>query len=177
MGYTHYWHTQGEGAAAEDFLKIAEDVQRIFDAAKTRGIELLREFDEPGTEPQIGEGFIYFNGSGDLGHETFYLDLTAIRKPAEPKPNAPNEGGDPNLWWDWYKWERFCTQGYRFDFCKTARKPYDAAVCAVLTRAKYRLGDLISIHSDGRQADWGAGLDLCKSVFGSATFPVDEPDS
>ena len=36
-----------------------------------------------------------------------------------------------------------------FDFCKTAAKPYDTPVTAILILAKIELGDQISVRSDG----------------------------
>lgn len=41
-----------------------------------------------------------------------------------------------------------------FHFCKTAQKPYDAAVVAALTVMKHYLGDSIKVSSDGDWADW-----------------------
>lgn len=39
--------------------------------------------------------------------------------------------------------------GNSFNFCKTARKPYDIVVCKVLLIFKHHLGDGISVSSDG----------------------------
>ena len=47
-----------------------------------------------------------------------------------------------------------------FDFCKTARKPYDVVVTAVLLATKDRLKDGIHLSSDGDPGDWQAGYDL-----------------
>ena len=40
-----------------------------------------------------------------------------------------------------------------FDFCKTARKPYDAVVCAALARMKIHYGASVQVSSDG-QDEW-----------------------
>lgn len=45
-------------------------------------------------------------------------------------------------------------------FCKTARKPYDPVVCAVLLAAASRAVGL-HVGSDGTREDWAAGLALC----------------
>lgn len=50
-----------------------------------------------------------------------------------------------------------------FTFCKTARKPYDIAVIAVLIYANYLNPDL-NISSDGNLTDWQAGYDLLSSI-------------
>lgn len=57
------------------------------------------------------------------------------------------------------------TGGEDFNFCKTAAKPYDTLVCAVLLAAQYRLGESIRISSDGEWSDWSDGLNLYLSVF------------
>jgi hypothetical protein len=40
-----------------------------------------------------------------------------------------------------------------FNFCKTARKPYDTTVCKVLSILKYYFGSDIAISSDGLSED------------------------
>ena len=40
-----------------------------------------------------------------------------------------------------------------FDFCKTARKPYDVVVCAALLAIKHHQGDNVEIRSDGDFGD------------------------
>ena len=47
-----------------------------------------------------------------------------------------------------------------FDFCKTARKPYDTVVTAILILAKETFGEAIQINTDGYNADWQDGFDL-----------------
>ena len=55
--------------------------------------------------------------------------------------------------------------GFR-DFCKTARKPYDLAVQAVLLIAKYHAGSKMSFGSDGDPYEWQAAVDLVNQVCG-----------
>ena len=50
-------------------------------------------------------------------------------------------------------------------FCKTARKPYDETVTAILIRAKVRAGSAIRIRSDGDWREWWAGRDLVERVW------------
>jgi len=66
---------------------------------------------------------IYLNGIGSDGHETFVL---AHPNPTTVEDNSWCIGGKP---------------GEINGFCKTARKPYDLVVCAVLCRAKMLMGD------------------------------------
>ena len=53
-----------------------------------------------------------------------------------------------------------------FNFCKTAFKPYDAVVTAILIYADAVFGDDIKIKSDGNWVDWEGGSLLYEEVFG-----------
>lgn len=64
-----------------------------------------------------------------------------------------------------------------FEFCKTARKPYDRIVTAILATAKYCFGDAIEVNSDGDEADWQEGIELARAATGEGhriKFPVDK---
>lgn len=52
-----------------------------------------------------------------------------------------------------------------FNFCKTAQKPYDEVVTAVLLRAKDYFGDGLTLASDGTWEEWLPGRDLYWSIF------------
>ena len=52
-----------------------------------------------------------------------------------------------------------------YNFCKTARKPYDLMVCISLLRLKYHFPETI-IKTDGTRKDWKEANDLYKKVFG-----------
>ena len=52
-----------------------------------------------------------------------------------------------------------------FNFCKTARKPYDLMVCAVLFLAKYHFKDKIKISSDGDMNDWTPAIEFVDKFF------------
>ena len=53
-----------------------------------------------------------------------------------------------------------------FNFCKTARKPYDAVVCAALIILKHYMQDAVEISSDGKASDWSHGLAIAKEITG-----------
>jgi hypothetical protein len=57
------------------------------------------------------------------------------------------------------------SQNESFNFCKTARKPYDKVVTACLIALSYRLGGLVEVSSDGDAADWQDGLKLAQKVL------------
>lgn len=54
-----------------------------------------------------------------------------------------------------------------FNFCKTARKPYDTAVCAILLL----FSDVVNVSSDGDREDWEEALEYWESKF----WPVETP--
>lgn len=58
------------------------------------------------------------------------------------------------------------TRGPQDTFCKTAYKPYDVAVVAVLLLAKRHFKGLISVWSDGDRdgADWAPGRALAAQI-------------
>lgn len=58
-------------------------------------------------------------------------------------------------------------KGNGFEFCKTARLPYDKVVTAVLIRARDYYGDEIQLSSDGDWVEWSEGVQLYTQVFDS----------
>jgi len=52
----------------------------------------------------------------------------------------------------------------KFDFCKTAQKPYDIVVVAALARLAEVKG--IEVSSDGRPDDWEDGVKLASTILG-----------
>lgn len=58
-----------------------------------------------------------------------------------------------------------------FDFCKTAEKPYDEAVTAVLCLLHLYTDGAVEISSDGEPKDWQDGLALARQVDSAAQVP------
>lgn len=148
MGYTHYW-TQTRDFTPEEMGDIAGAVRKII--AEASGKPGVHNYDDrppvplvicgsDGTgEPVLTKEKIAFNGQGpDLDHETFYIEATR---------EAPYAGGQ--LGWA---------------FCKTAQKPYDVVVTAVLTMLATTYGFRVS--SDGDIEDWQAGIELAERAVG-----------
>ncbi len=68
--------------------------------------------------------------------------------------------------------------GWQFNFCKTAYKPYDIAVTAFLIITKHILKKEIWISSDGETQHWADGRILCQKVLGfGVEFELDRRDS
>jgi hypothetical protein len=120
------------------------EIRRLIAAAK---VTVAYESDCPANPPEIDGERLRFNGVGEDGHETFEVrrDPAGNRSPWQ-KPEA----------------------GRYFDFCKTARKPYDVLVTASLLVLKAHLGDWLLLGSDGRWENWEAGAQLCVAVLGYA---------
>ena len=145
MGYSHYYKFRTNYKISslkwkeivDDFNKILDveidiDVNDIY--AGTGGMTSLRNILEPYSDQklEITDKEIRFNGreEGDCGHETFSLQRKSDKRLEDYATRLDRK--------------------YIFDFCKTARKPYDIVVCCLLVILKHRLGNMIEIGSDGR---------------------------
>ena len=138
MGYTHYWKRLK--FTPKNWEAFQAKTQEVIKNLPAR-VKLALEYDEADKPVEISDLRIRFNGIGNEGHETFWLE------------NTPEE----------------------FSFCKTARKPYDLAVCSVLILASL-LCESGDISSDGigdtyTDSEW---IDAWK--FLSNLFPSDLQD-
>ena len=60
-----------------------------------------------------------------------------------------------------------------FDFCKTARKPYDLLVQACLVVLKHKYGSRVRINSDGDLSEWQDAMAMVSEVLGYDTKHFD----
>jgi hypothetical protein len=151
MGYTHYWELN-DAKPDDAFARLLFDTKVIIDEAGQRGIKIADGVGTPGTKPELSEGRIIFNGEQPDDYETFFLTQKGC-------------GCDVKY--------------HHFNFCKTAHRPYDAVVCAVLIRAKVHYGAGIQVSSDGDwDPDWVEAAKLCIDLFGEAVssplVPIEE---
>ena len=138
MGYTHYVTVSKPIVEAATWKKIIDDVRVIVSKSP---VPLAREYDTITEKPQIDGARIAFNGIGDDGHETFWISRVNDGK--------PRYDGDNPLW----------------SFCKTAHKPYDVTVTAILAYLDSVWPNLYSVRSDGEPKEWQAGIDLAKAAL------------
>ena len=90
----------------------------------------------------LSSEYLTFNGIGEQGHETFSMNR---KNPMEKSHTGNME---------------------YFNFCKTARKEYDIAVCCALIIAKKYFGDIIKVSSDGQDQDgWDKAKELCQETL------------
>ena len=135
MGYTHYWRQ------LRDFTDTEwQELTRLTKLITADGSSILANgISDKNSRPTIDNEQICFNGIGDDGHETFRITKKKRAKADYEEQEAYDKKG-------------------AFEFCKTAQKPYDRYVVAVLC-AIYRVQrDVMNISSDGNTADWTEGL-------------------
>lgn len=126
MGYTNYWY-RPTVLDQDRFDKFSEDAKSLAlgwegPIADGAGVE--------GSKPRFDHDEVTFNGVEDDAHEAFHIPRVFDPPSWRPEPDE---------------------DGLHFDFCKTARKPYDTLVCAVLIAFKHHFPEVV-VASDG---NWG----------------------
>ena len=153
MGYTHYWRRPRKNSgSAYMYGMLALDAKKIIEEAQGQGIRIRNGHGEG--EPEFSEISFSINGDASNGedYETFCWE------------------GIPTI----SEWR--IDEDETFDFCKTAYRPYDAVITAILIRAKHVYGPCVQVSSDGdwdKRADyadsygsWADGRELYEQVFG-----------
>lgn len=138
MGYTHYFaYDPNARAYVEAWPQMGQDARRIVDHVRELGIAIGPGIDdyEGHTEPECNERWIWLNGVGEAEHETLLI--------YGPGREALDAIEDAKRWSG--------RAGFLWAFCKTARKPYDLAVAAILLRLHQLAPEAFVIASDG---DW-----------------------
>ena len=155
MGYTNYW-CRSKDFTTEQWERICLDTfDIIVKHCDRKKIVLAWEYDSPveplpsmmggfrmlPKPPQVDGDVIRFNGWKDEGHETFMVTREL--------------GGHRT------------ESGEMFDFCKTARKPYDLAVMLVLLSMKRHAPDSVKVSSDGDwDGEWVPARQVYSKLFG-----------
>lgn len=134
MGYTHYWHITEKEMPITLWRDFANDFIKIL----PHFIDKLDH--ETNQKFNVNGENMIFNGIGEESHETFTMNRT--------NPLEKSYTGDIEY----------------FDFCKTARKEYDIAVCCALIIAKKYFGNRIKVSSDGEE-EWEESKELCQKVL------------
>lgn len=183
MGYTHYWGRKIEfkqeafGNIVKDFLTVLPDIE-------AQGVKLADGHGKGAPIININE--IVFNGPEHCGHPKEDLGITW---PAKSAGGVLQEIDKKTVAGSWFAGAELTTRrcggdcshetfylprilkpesyqkpekGKYFEFCKTAYKPYDLAVTAVLIIASRYLGNDIKISSDGENKDWFDAALLCQ---------------
>ncbi len=175
MGYTHSWN-RPQMIEPTTFNAIGKDLLTLLPPLEAAGAPLADAYGRE--EPEIGPGFIGFNGVACCGH---------ARNPNIQLPWPANDAhgigdnaglggtlpyrtcnGDCSYESVWF--ER-CQEDERIDemtegFCKTAFRPYDLAVTAFLVIARHHLGARFKVQTDGEGCHWADAFVLCQVVLG-----------
>lgn len=153
MGYTHYFaYDPYHEAFIAGYPQMVDDARRIVSHIDRPGVR-IRSWSGKGA-PEFDASNIAFNGTaaGDMGHESFVID-TDPRKSWEHPENA-------GTMWARHERAQYERIGAMWCFCKTARKPYDVAVGAVLLRCAQIAPTAFVIASDGQwDREWAHGCD------------------
>lgn len=143
MGYTQYYY-QKKNLTQKQWEKVCMETFSILDYCSKNNIELAYEYDESEQPPKVDNEMIRFNGVGNEGHETFIM----FKK--KPESSWNKESKD------------------YFYFCKTARKPYDLAVCLVLLSLAQNAPKAVELSSDGDwEVEWAEARKVYKELFGT----------
>lgn len=129
MGYTHYWKFK-EWDSKKGMLKTAapKDVENA-SAKWAQATELIQKIIKKAEERGIK--IAGCNGEGKPRFDERYISF-----------NGRGENSHESFYLDY---ESPCA----FDFCKTAREPYDLVVATSLLALKYVYGDNFEYSSDG----------------------------
>lgn len=144
MGYTHYFKNEGHEDDKKNFLKVVAEAKKLYDN--------LPEHSESAGGYYAEEPLKLFGGHGE-GEPVF-------------NENSIIFNGDASKDLDH---ETFAVYPKPFhDFCKTARKPYDLMVCAVLISMKRHMKNF-TYTSDGSGTvggtdDWKPAKDFYEKV-------------
>lgn len=141
MGYTHYWYIADE-ISRDNWYKFLGDFHKILPNFEST---LETQGDQ---KLKTINGMVLLNGIGELSHEKFCLERVT----------------------DTTGFTQRDDDGLIFKFCKTARKPYDIAVCSALIIAKKHFGESIVISSDGQNEEWQEAKTLCENTLGYGEY-------
>jgi len=155
MGYAHYWSRPAE-LPAERFAAWAADVRRVI-AVTSVYICGPKGYGQPITNARV----ISFNGndvtsqvSATIFTETEALESFEIKQ----RETSGLHLSSRELWNGDLDWVHFS--------CKTGRKPYDTVVTASLALFAHYFPRLCEVKSDGKAAEWQAGLSLAREATG-----------
>jgi len=145
MGYTHYWRINRNKVTPEQFHKAVEEIKKIYAKLPKR---------------TNSAGGCYPNHHvkimGALGKGEPIFNETKISFNGNAKNGTYHDTMHIEL-----------NDSHPYDFCKTARKPYDLLVCCSLIALANNLPtDDFSFSSDGNAKDWQPALDLYTEIIG-----------
>lgn len=160
MGYTNYWSFKRNPKDIENAdVKLANAVETF-----KRGMDVI------GDKVSHDEGLHY----GLKGEYDNYEEPLHLAGPCGSGKPILNENGvfafngneDEEGDYESFYVSLHCNRcEFEFGFCKTARKPYDVAVCLALLCLANEFGEDFSYSSDGDIEEGEEGWGVAKRVF------------
>ena len=138
MGYTHYWR----------FTKNPNEIdngEKKFKKAVGLLKKCLAKVPAELDVPYYGKNTFKLAGGDGTGEPIFTDEVVCFN----------GFDGDEDLSHETCYLALDNPDGYDFDFCKTAEKPYDVAVCLTLLCFKKAFGDDFNWSSDGNGSEFG----------------------
>lgn len=159
MGYTNYWSSKVD--------QTEEDWQPFIKACRVL-YKNMPEYSESAGNCYPDEP-LFLGGCNRYEKAQFTLDHVYFNG-SDGMKRIKKEGywedsSDKDLGHETFDFRRVV----HHEFCKTARKPYDLMVCAVLILAKFYLKD-IRVSSDGDEDDWKPALEFVGKHFPLASM-------
>ena len=144
MGYTHYWD-QKKDFTKSQWSAILEDANGLLT--------------QPLFQIPLEDIILAVDRTGQLGFESDEFSLDVTFSTEQIRFNGVEDDGH----------ETFVVtrkKGDEFNFCKTARKPYDLFVGLILARINHHAKGVLAISSDGDWDDWADIRRAYKSLYG-----------
>ena len=151
MGYTHYWNFKGK-VAPKDIKDGDKKFKKAVDLSK-KCLETCNgktRYPNWGDDRYTKEEPMVLAGGNGLGKPTITDTLICFN--GERKND------------NWHETCYIDLNEPGWTFCKTARKPYDTAVCLALLSFKDAFGDDFEYSSDGGDEEW----EYAKEIFAKA---------
>ena len=167
MGYSTYWNRVRKDFNEEEWNSLIKDCKVLYKNMPKHSLSaggwskedpLFINGCSGYNKAQFTNKHIIFNG-GNGSKRTFTVDTKYEGKERKSWKDSIENDLDHETFLLTRK------DSGNFNFCKTARKPYDLMVCAVLFLAKYHLKDKIKISSDGDMEDWKPAIEFVESLF------------
>ncbi|MBK1734879.1 hypothetical protein CKO15_06155 [Halorhodospira abdelmalekii] len=157
MGYTHYWHYAQRSLDLERWQQI----ESFF--VELRQQQRVSIEDRSDLRLHGGSGMIAINGCAAHAHDPFKLAYFH----GDPKRDQVVQR------------KRRIGMTSSLRYCKTARKPYDLLVTALLTYSRAIAPDWIEqVQSDGGAEEWEPGRRWAASVAGiSLPLPLSKREA
>lgn len=146
MGYTH-GYSRSKAASVKNWGKFTNEVKKLLSHPAVSEL-LCEDYDKPNSPPLVTDAYVSFNGKGENGHETFFLERQAHKS--------------------------FCKTGGidQTSFADSWGKHYDIAVCAVLVSAKRHLREEVSSDGDWDDEGWMRARALYAKVASFISPPL-----